>query len=266
MDTSKLDTLGLGSSVDLKAKSEKPQATLPVPEEIKAQEVCSVGELKNQATPSEDANPTELAIPFDPLAFNMDDLLNGVEARYPTIKFPQGTTTVFMVDGVALTELKGTILHHHRTNAYYKVPFADKKPEDEKAPDCASQDGETGIERITGNEIECETCPLNQFVDGHKACTNRIRVYFCPAGQSMPYILDVPPTSLNAYQSFLNAFIGRRKNPFQFQATVTLFLGKSSGGAEFCKAKFEIGPEHERDAAIDFYSQKMAIKQLLSNG
>lgn len=259
LDKNKLSALGFGETVNEATPDVVlPQVDAPVAEEIK---VCDV-------VVNDERNNVDLAIPiesFDPLAYDSEELFNGVEARYPMLKFPSGKTPVFMVNDVPVSELTGTVIYHHRMNVYYKTAFEDRKPEDEKSPDCASMDGITGIEKATQNEISCADCPLNQFVDGHKACANKIRLYFCLDGQDVPHIIDVPPSSISEYQSFLNKFAMLKKNMFQFKITIKLTLAQSSGKIDYCKAAFSMGEEHGRDEALKFYAARQAIKDIVAS-
>ena len=162
---------------------------------------------------------------------------------YDRVKIPSGGGLAFMVPGEdednpdMAKELVGVILHHHPMNAYWKDKFSGGN----EAPDCASIDGKTGIDRDTGEARNCANCPYNQFAtDGSgKPCKNIHRVYFLREGNPVPLILSLPPTSLK----FMRDYIGKQillkgLRCYDAITKITLKKEKSNGGIDYSRAAF----------------------------
>jgi hypothetical protein len=242
MDKSKLQQLGKGAQVE----SNKMQA-----------ELASVFPESKEIKVNENQSPV--------FVFDAEDLMQGLDAKYPFIKMPQGTTKFFTVGDMPLPELRATILFHHRMNVYYETSFAERKADDDKIPDCASKDGVTGVSRHTGECVSCANCHLNQFENGIKQCGNKIRLYIMPEGNSLPHILDVPPTGLTNYQNYLNTFLAIRKNTFEYMTSITLKDDRSTGGIDFCKINFARAEEHPTKLKNDYYFTRENIKAAYTN-
>lgn len=150
---------------------------------------------------------------------------------YDRVKIPSGGGLSFEVPGETedepevTQELVGVIIYHHPVNAYWRDKFSGAN----EAPDCASSDGKTGVDRETGECKNCKTCPLNQFAeDGSgKPCKNTHRIYLLREGKPIPIILTVPPTSLK----YVRDYIGKGlllKGLRSHQALTRISLKRSS--------------------------------------
>lgn len=98
---------------------------------------------------------------------------------------------------------QGVIIAHHQANAR----FAEKEEGTENMntpPLCSSIDGKTGLLVETGELIQCENCPYNQFgsCGNGKACKNMHRLYILVQGCPIPVTLTLPPTSLELWRSY----------------------------------------------------------------
>lgn len=180
----------------------------------------------------------------------MDDLDadGGIEAK--RIKIPSGGGKAFEVetddpdDPEVLKEIDGVILFTHHMNAYWAHAFgaADADGNTDKAPDCSSLDGKTGLDRTTGEVRECASCPYNQFGSAGygKACKNMRRLYIIRSGQPGVYLLTVPPTSMRDMNKSLKALMGKTKTPYTRQVvTLRLAVAESRDKIKYSRVTLE---------------------------
>lgn len=185
---------------------------------------------------------------------------------YDRVKIPSGGGLAFELPGEnaedteTATELVGVILFHHPVNAYWKEKFAGGN----EKPDCSSYDGKVGVDRETGECMNCADCPRNQFkADGTgKDCKNVHRVYMLREGNPVPIILSLPPTSLKYMRDYISKRIllkGMRS--YHAVTKITLKKEKSSAGITYSRAAFtfveKLSPEQIAAAA----AMAEAIKQ-----
>ena len=171
-----------------------------------------------------------------PTEFSKEDLaddIEGMQMAFQRVKMPSGGAVVFemQTDDPERPEyvptLTGIIIYHHPANAYWQ----DGETADESVPpSCSSNDGKTGI-GIPGGL--CEGCHLNAYQSGEngkaKACKNKRHVYLLRDGDYMPILLQLPPTSKNPFEKFVQqafTFRGRAS----FGGLVELGLKKMDNG------------------------------------
>lgn len=165
----------------------------------------------------------------------------------PQVKvLPGGVGQFEFVDTEETTrEFSGVILNAHGRNALYDRLFGSDADEDEQGPACIARDGHIGTPRrgfvhaalgraAEGNErIECATCPYNQWGSKRlmplrpgderskgKAVSNYVRLYIMVHDRAVPIMLQVPPTSIPAYDEYMRSLTGRG---IPVQAVVTKF-------------------------------------------
>lgn len=141
----------------------------------------------------------------------MEDLdpESGIDCRQ--IKVPSGGGIAYEVQGEdegdadSVKEIEAVIVFTHRLNAYWTGSFGSASNPEDKIPTCSSMDGKTGFCPSTGEVINCESCPWNQYGTGTdekgnpsrgKACKNMRRIYMMMDGDPNFYLLTVPPTSI----------------------------------------------------------------------
>ncbi|OPY59142.1 MAG: hypothetical protein A4E55_00359 [Pelotomaculum sp. PtaU1.Bin035] len=180
----------------------------------------------------------------------MQEELEGVTLKFDRIKIPSGGGLAFELpneddpeDPLTEKTVSGIILVHHPINAWWAKEYSGEK----NPPDCSSMDGRIGIERETGRQIPCVSCPKNQwgsappYKDGStnngKACKNMRRVYLLREGFMFPFLLTLPPTSLENFNEYLSKRIVQKGHrSFDVLSTVSLKKDKNKGGIEYSKA------------------------------
>lgn len=176
---------------------------------------------------------------------------------FDRVKIPAGGATAFELPGEEedetenADELVGVILDHNPINAYWASEYTGGNEQ----PDCSSYDGKKGLDRVTGEIKNCETCPYNRYdTDGRKACKNIHRVFILREGNPVPLILSLPPTSLR----YMRDYIGKRVllkgfRSWQVLTRITLKKEKSKSGITYSRAAFafvdKLTPEQEQAAA-----------------
>ena len=92
------------------------------------------------------------------------------------IKIPSGGGIAFEVQGEdeddtdAMKEIEGVIVFTHRLSAYWPGAYGGGND----LPTCSSMDGKTGINAETGEAVDCEHCPYNQYGTGTDDKGNQI--------------------------------------------------------------------------------------------
>lgn len=175
------------------------------------------------------------------------DELDGLgPVPFDTVKVPSGGGIAFEVPGdnpeqpQAASELVGVIVYHHPINAYWITQFTGGNEQ----PDCASLDGKHGLEAATGELRSCKTCPYNEFGsagDGSngKACKNGHRIYLLRAGEVLPILLTLPPTSLKAFKEYLAKRVVLKGNrSWHVLTKITLKKEKNAGGIAYSSCVF----------------------------
>jgi hypothetical protein len=119
-------------------------------------------------------------------------------------KVGAGGVKVFTVTNgnreIIVESFRGVIISHHKSNAR----FPESEENVNTPPICSSLDGITGVVRETGEAIDCETCPYNEFgtAGKGKACKNAHRIYVLVEGIPVPVVLTLPPTSLDPWRNY----------------------------------------------------------------
>lgn len=146
---------------------------------------------------------------------------DGLQLKFQRIKIPGGGTLQFEMPSddpdnpVYSKTIEGVIIYNHPASAYWPEGA---EYDDNVSPLCSSVDGKTGYGDPGG---DCNLCPWNQYGTGTdakgnpskgKACKNMRHLYILQNGEYMPVLLALPPTSLKAFNDFMNvAFITRRR-------------------------------------------------------
>lgn len=145
-------------------------------------------------------------------------------------------------DPEPVKDITGVILMSHACNAYWAGDFGSGE---DKTPDCASMDGETGVVRETGEMLACKTCPYNQYgsADGGqgrgKACKNMRRLYILRPGDVLPMVLSLPPSALKAFDMYRTRLTLGMKRGHSVLTKISLTKAQSSGGIAYSTPKFE---------------------------
>jgi hypothetical protein len=126
----------------------------------------------------------------------------------PKIKVGSGGAIILRVETASGEEtekkLTGTIVAARSIRLYYKPGAVSKRP-----PDCNSKDGFTGEGDPGG---DCRKCPFARWgtaIDATgspapgQACKSVKQVLFLLPDQNLPHVMNVPPTSLKAFDQYM---------------------------------------------------------------
>lgn len=122
------------------------------------------------------------------------------------IRVPSGGALSFEIMGTTEVEprkhINAIIIGGKQGRRYYKDTFG----EGEKgAPDCFSDDMDTGIGNPGGN---CQQCPFSQWGTANKgkgkgqACQTRYLLFVFTPDAILPIVVDLPPASLGNYRKY----------------------------------------------------------------
>ena len=156
-------------------------------------------------------------------------------------------------------EIEGVILCSHSTNALWGHDFSHR--EQGELPICRSMDGERGTLTETGEVRLCAECPHNQFVDGHKDCTNKKQLYIMRANDLVPILFSLPPTALKFFDKYLvRCRLTMRVPLYSVVTKITLRNEKSANGNEYSVPVFTpVGKLPADDARrLSAYAQEFA--------
>ncbi len=147
-----------------------------------------------QAVPAPDEEIREL-LEEDLGGFTPTPIQVKIEHRMRFFVFPDGQTE---------EELTGVILIAKKVRAYWE--------QGDRVPKCISFDGNTG-KTSEGEERNCASCPYDKWGSGgeqRKACKEQRRVLFLVDGWTIPVLINVPPSSLKRFDSFVSALYAKK--------------------------------------------------------
>ena len=129
------------------------------------------------------------------------------------MKMPSGKSRAWIAETsegqLNLTEIKGVIIHHQKTRAYWEKSIEESSGN--MPPDCSSEDGRTGVTTMDTLGGDCASCPMNQFGTARnrrgKACTEKQMIYVLQENRILPMIVQAPPTSLKSVRDYMLALV-----------------------------------------------------------
>ena len=199
-------------------------------------ELATVDTKEMQIAPSPDA----LAIIINEMS-DMDTFPAG------RIKVASGGLTALEVtepgedEGDVVKAVEGVILTSSRVNAYWAAAMGSSE---DKAPNCSSQDGVTGINRETGEALACATCHYNQFgtdANGRgKACKNMRQVFMLRPGDMLPLRFDVPPSGLQAFDNYRTRLMLKGKSSNAVLTRIATTKRTNKDGTDYSAPVFEV--------------------------
>ena len=225
-----------------------------------SKEIAKVEEMKIAALDTSEAMLSPEAIAEE---------LGGDTPTYTRVKMPSGGGIAFEVPGDdpenpdVQKEIKGIIVWHHKSNAYW----ASGNTDTDTPPDCASLDGISG-QGDPGNS--CALCPYNEFGSGEggrgKACKNMERLYILCEDNILPYVLALSPTSLNAWRNYKTMCITKGKRVCDVVTSITLSKRENSAGQPYSVAVFKISGPLSPEMARAAYEYRQGVKAMVSAG
>ena len=172
----------------------------------------------------------------------LDEERDGLSPNLPRVKIPGGGGLTFEMPGddpehpVMEPTLRGVIVHSHTMNAYWPPEADNNDP-----PTCSALTGMFGV-GVPGGA--CVTCPNNRFGSGEKgkskACKNMRVLYLLQEGEYMPVQLNLPPTSLRAYDQFYTTAFGMRRRGICGSVVELGLKRATSDGTTFSVVTFQL--------------------------
>lgn len=185
----------------------------------------------------------------DNLGGTNDSFSEGDLARY---KVPSSESIAFSYtkqDGTkdAVKTVRGVVVAHLPRRRYYSKPAGESNG---VPPDCQSPDGNRGEGTIAAQfGGVCEACPMAQFGTSKKrdgsagrgqACQQRRALFIVTDGDILPAILELPPTSLSTWKTFLASLISARLSISAVETEITIATEKSKDGQEYAECRFKV--------------------------
>ncbi len=171
---------------------------------------------------------------------------------FEIVKMPSGGGLTFQIgdddDPEIEKELRGVIVYHHPVNTFWRESYSGNNAQ----PDCASYDGKTGVRTETGEVVDCESCPYNQYGSAEngrgKACKNSHRLYILREGEMIPVILSLPPSSLKELKNYIaKKIVLKGRRAFECLTKITLKKDVNADGIAYSKAVFSKEGELSRE-------------------
>lgn len=189
------------------------------------------------------------------------------------VKVPAGGGTLWMVpdpdngDEKAEKTITGVIVTRARRRSYWESEEVNGTP-----PDCRSNDLKLGEGMYgVGSEVNpagtCSTCPMSQrgSMPGRStqasACKQQELLFLLPPGELLPWMVSVPPGSLQGLRKFMLQQVSLRRLDYrQVEVTLSLAKVKKDGVPEFAQIVFAKGAKlgSAEHAAVKAFGEKLA--------
>lgn len=225
----------------------------------------------------------EKIVPFNPLiadpevAAMLKAEMDGMTPPPPPrIKVPSGGGLTFEIPTddpdrpQCVQELVGVILTHHAVNRWYSSPMDAAQTDEDKMPDCWSVDGHVAKDKA-GDTKQCEDCPLNEWGSGEggrgKACANRRRLYFLMENSVVPYIIEIPSTSLKNISPYMSNLVTQRKRPsWSVLTKLTLKKAQNADKISYSEIQFSYVGVLDNTVAEAMYSLGQQVLEAARRG
>ena len=192
-----------------------------------------------------------------------EDLASLPRITLRRVKNPSGGTANFTIkdengEDTPVKELKGVVVHHHPSNAYWL-----KGQGVEDSLMCQSINGINGFGSPGGI---CSKCELNRFPadKSPKPCKNFHTLYLLPKGEAMPMIVTIPPTSLNQWAKFLSEVLGPHQKPTKtVEISIKLSIHKEAGKSlSWAVFNFSTVRDLEQAEILDAINKCQVVKMM----
>ncbi len=159
---------------------------------------------------------------------------------FDRIKIPAGGSTMWEIpalDGlVEAKEFKGIICLAQAGRLFWENEFNGEN----SPPDCVSTDSSVGIGSPGGS---CDRCRYNQFGSSPKggngkACKDVRTVALLLGDNTLPLILNVPPTSLKAFKKYRMRLASQGRNMSHVVTTFSLAKAKNATNITYSEIVF----------------------------
>lgn len=176
------------------------------------------------------------------------------------VKIPAGggkTWTYETIDGEVDTKtINGIIVYTKTTRVYWATSFEESGGG--LPPDCVSLNMMNGKGDPGGM---CSYCPLSEFGSSPnkraQACQERRFIFLVMPNAALPYVLNLPPSSLSASKKYLLRLASNGINFYERITCVELEPDKNIDGVKYSKAKFSVAGEVPNPEFWKEYSKKI---------
>lgn len=144
--------------------------------------------------------------------------------------------------------IEGVVIAQQAQRNYWK-----SKEITGERPDCASRDDVNGVGMYGQGSKEnpgglCADCPMGQWQDDvPPPCKPQVSVLLMVAGETFPWIMQIPRTSITDFRKFRKGLVRSRKSLSQVTVKFTLVKVKGNGVPDYFKIAFEEGEDHGRE-------------------
>lgn len=178
------------------------------------------------------------------------------------IKVPAGGGQSFEIPTLEGTEdvkeIQAMVVAIKKGRSYWKEELTGEGT----PPNCISTDGNMGIGDPGG---ECKMCPFNQFESANqgkgKACKEMRNVFILTENALLPFVLQVPPTSIKPLKKYVTGLTRYGKNIYQIITKISLEKTKSSNGITYSLIHFEPGQVLSQEQVKTLNSYREAFVQ-----
>lgn len=180
---------------------------------------------------------------------NLSDILaeelEGLSLSFDRIKIPAGGGLAYEVPSDnpdspdMVKEFKAVILYHHPIHSYYKEKYTGGNT----PPDCASINGQIGIEPETGEVKSCSECSFNKFGSGEsggKACKQKRRLYILRNNEALPIIFSLPTCSLSDFAKYITRLLSKGNKSNSVVTKFALKKAQNAGGIAYSQAVLSV--------------------------
>jgi len=177
------------------------------------------------------------------------------------IKIPAGGGKMWSyetIDGeVDAKAIEGIIVYTTTTRVYWAASFEESGGG--SPPDCVSIDLIHGRGEPGGM---CPQCPLSEFGSSKneraQACQERRFIFIVLPNAALPYVMNLPPSSLNSSKKYLLRLASNGVNFYERITRVELEPDKNADGIKYSKAKFSVAGPVPNPEFWKEYSKKIA--------
>jgi hypothetical protein len=210
-------------------------------------------------------NPETISDVMAAMSDNLPDGLNTLNLM--RIKVPAGGAPSLVVETANGEEMRAQqdsiLLASRKTRLYFGGKAYGSGPK--KPPQCTSTDGFRGVGDPGG---ECRQCPYAQFgsavrPDGSaapgQACKQVIQVLALLPGEILPHLLNVPPTSLKAWDHYMLSLVSGRTRFWGCVTRLALEKAGADTSMPYSRLKFRLLEKLEPLllTRLDPYRQRM---------
>jgi hypothetical protein len=202
--------------------------------------------------------------------FGLQDIVNinmggnGVDpSMLDRVKVPSGGALSWEVPGLdgepePKKELTGVVVGVQNIRSYYK----EKYDGGNEPPNCASKDGIYGIPDVPGCGYggRCSDCPMSQWGSneetGGQACSQRKLLMVLPPEAMLPFVMNVPPTSVREVDKYLLRLTSKKVPYFHAVSSFKLVKERSKSGIDYAKISpsfIRLLDEEEKVSAFGIY-------------